>query len=105
MANQFDIIALTETWLDSSILNNELLPVGYKIFRRDREVFHGRAIELNHSGKKHTHKKFNFISVPIFTKLTKGRTYCMSNLTSFSTGQPKTLPALHAHTFDSVHAM
>jgi hypothetical protein len=29
--NQFDVIALTETWLDSSISNHELLPSGYKI--------------------------------------------------------------------------
>lgn len=38
LANQFDIIALTETWLNSSISNYEILPLGYKIFRKDRET-------------------------------------------------------------------
>jgi hypothetical protein len=37
LANQFDVIALTEIWLDSSISNHELLPTGYRILRRDRE--------------------------------------------------------------------
>jgi exonuclease III len=46
MANQFDIIALTETWLDSWILNHELLPIGYDIFRRDREGKRGGGVLL-----------------------------------------------------------
>ena len=32
-----DIICLTETWLNDSISNYEILPTGYDIFRRDRE--------------------------------------------------------------------
>ena len=31
-----DIIELTETWLDPSVLDQEILPYGYSIFRRDR---------------------------------------------------------------------
>ena len=31
-----NIIALTETWLDCSVLDHEILPHGYSIFRRDR---------------------------------------------------------------------
>ncbi len=30
------IIAITETWLLPQILNNEIIPAGYQIFRRDR---------------------------------------------------------------------
>ncbi len=44
--NQFDIIALTETWLDSSVSNLELLPSGYKITRRDRENKRGGGVVL-----------------------------------------------------------
>ena len=32
-----DIICLTETWLNDSISNYQILPTGYNIFRRDRE--------------------------------------------------------------------
>ena len=44
--NQFDVIALTETWLDSSVSNHELLPSGYKISRRDRERKRGGGVVL-----------------------------------------------------------
>lgn len=37
MTNHFDVIALTETWLDNSISNHEILQNGYKITRRDRQ--------------------------------------------------------------------
>ena len=41
-----DIIALTETWLDSSVLNHEILPSGYSIFRRDRSHRTGGGVLL-----------------------------------------------------------
>ena len=31
------VCAITETWLSKDILNNEILPSGYSIFRRDRD--------------------------------------------------------------------
>jgi len=31
-----DIVALTETWLTDSIFNNEILPVDFAIYRKDR---------------------------------------------------------------------
>ena len=31
----FQIVALTETWLTESIFNNEILPTGYNIYRQD----------------------------------------------------------------------
>lgn len=31
------IIALTETWLDSSVFNGELIDNNYTIFRKDRD--------------------------------------------------------------------
>ncbi len=31
-----DIVAITETWLDTSVLDHEIIPSGYTIFRRDR---------------------------------------------------------------------
>ena len=38
-SKQYDLIAITETWLNDSISNNELLPSNkYYIHRRDREV-------------------------------------------------------------------
>ena len=33
----FDIFLVTETWLSSAIYNNELLPSGYTVYRKDRE--------------------------------------------------------------------
>ena len=38
-----DIIALTETWLDHSISNSELLIPGYVIVRKDRN-YHGGGV-------------------------------------------------------------
>ena len=38
-SKQYDLIAITETWLNDSISNNELLPSDkYYIYRRDREL-------------------------------------------------------------------
>ena len=63
MANQFDIIALTETWLDSWILNHELLPIGYNIniFRHDREGKRGGGVLLAIKESIKT-DQFNFTS-------------------------------------------
>lgn len=33
----YDIIAVTETWLNSSVLDSKLVPPGYTVYRRDRE--------------------------------------------------------------------
>ena len=32
----FDIIGISETWLTDNIYDNEILPTGYTIFRKDR---------------------------------------------------------------------
>ena len=36
-SSDFQIIAITETWLKDYILNNEILPTGYVIYRNDRQ--------------------------------------------------------------------
>ena len=33
----YDIIAITETWLSNTIYTNEIFPYGYNVFRRDRD--------------------------------------------------------------------
>ena len=33
---KFNFFAITETWLNSSIFDNEILPSSFTIFRRDR---------------------------------------------------------------------
>ena len=37
ICNQYDVVAVTETWLTSDISDSELLPWGYDIYRCDRE--------------------------------------------------------------------
>lgn len=37
ICNDFDVIVLTETWLNSSISDNELFDSRYIVYRRDRE--------------------------------------------------------------------
>ena len=32
-----DVIAVTETWLSDSMFNNEVLPNGYSVYRKDRQ--------------------------------------------------------------------
>jgi hypothetical protein len=44
MATCIDAIALTETWLSNHVQNDELLPVGYKLFRRDRQTEAGGVL-------------------------------------------------------------
>ena len=36
--NSVDVIALVETWLTVNVRDDEILPVGYKLFRRDRRT-------------------------------------------------------------------
>lgn len=40
----FDIIAVTETWLNLCILDHEILPSGYQLHRKDRQDCRGRGI-------------------------------------------------------------
>jgi len=35
-SHNFDVIAITETWLSNSIYDKEILPMNYKIYRNDR---------------------------------------------------------------------
>ena len=54
MTNQFDIIAITETWLHSSISNHELLPVGYNVSRHDHQSKRGGGVLLAIKGSIQT---------------------------------------------------
>ena len=44
----FKIIAITETWLTDYILDNEILPTGFKIFRNDRDSRGGGVLLAIH---------------------------------------------------------
>ena len=44
----FKIIAITETWLTDNILDNEILPTGFKIFRNDRDSRGGGVLLAIH---------------------------------------------------------
>ena len=35
-SKDYDIIAITETWLSDNILDQEIIPTGYTIYRNDR---------------------------------------------------------------------
>lgn len=37
-SSQVNILAITETWLHDLILDNEILPCGYVIYRNDRST-------------------------------------------------------------------
>ena len=39
-----DIIGLTETWLTDAILDNEILPINYSIYRADRDTRGGGVL-------------------------------------------------------------
>ena len=45
-AEQFDILAITETWFDSSVLDHKVLPSSYAIYRRDRQDRRGGGVFL-----------------------------------------------------------
>ena len=64
MTNQFDVIALSETWLDSSVSNDELIPNGYMIIRRDRQDKRGGGVLLAVKDSIKT-DPFNFTSISL----------------------------------------
>ena len=35
-SSDFDVICLTETWLSESVFDQEILPINYNIYRKDR---------------------------------------------------------------------
>ena len=45
-AGDFDIVAITETWLNDSILDHVLLHTGYTIYRKDRDGRMGGGVLL-----------------------------------------------------------
>ena len=45
-AERFDILAVTETWFDPSVLDHEAIPSGYTIYRRDRLYRRGGGVLL-----------------------------------------------------------
>ena len=45
--NKPDVVILNETWLKKSILDTEILPHNYKIFRLDRSQKHTHGILCN----------------------------------------------------------
>ena len=48
-----DVIAITETWLDSSISDTEFTPGGYTTFRKDRDITNypsGTYVQNNRGG-------------------------------------------------------
>ena len=80
----FDIVAITETWLNSPVRDNEILPQCYTVYRRDRQDVHGgvalcvrdnvfscRRRDLEPAGeevivcelKPHTHKNIAIVVV------------------------------------------
>ena len=46
MPEQFDVLATTEAWFDSSVLDHEVIPSGYTIYRRDRQDRRGVGVFL-----------------------------------------------------------
>ena len=55
LSRDFDLIAITETWLTNSILNGEILPSDYVVYRRDRTSRGGGvllAVKNNLSSKQ-----------------------------------------------------
>ena len=53
-AHDYSFIALTETWLHDHIYNNELLPTGYTIYRKDRSSKGGGVMLAVKSALKST---------------------------------------------------
>ena len=47
-ANNFDVVAITETFLDSSVPNAHIIPIGYTIFRQDRNRHGGGVLVMVH---------------------------------------------------------
>lgn len=45
-AERFDILAVAETWFDPTVLDHEVIPSGYTIYRRDRLCRRGGRVVL-----------------------------------------------------------
>ena len=43
-SKSISFFCITETWLHENILDNEIIPLGYKIYRRDRKCRGGRIL-------------------------------------------------------------
>ena len=45
-AENLDVISVTETWLNDNVSNNEILPSGYNIIRKDRPLYQTNVEEV-----------------------------------------------------------
>ena len=94
----FDIICVTETWLNNTVFNNEILPTSYTIYRKDRANRGGGfLIASNNSIPSqlcHISDSIEMISVHLNTrpKLLLICLYILPNCTSEN--QQKTLHAI-----------
>ena len=53
-SKDYDIIAITETWLSDNILDQEIIPTGYTIYRNDRSSRGGGVmLAVKHSIPSH----------------------------------------------------
>jgi len=43
---KFDIVTVSETWLEDTLFDHEILPTGYTIFRKDRVNRRGGGVLL-----------------------------------------------------------
>ena len=63
----FDIICVTETWLNNTVFNNEILPTSYTIYRKDRVNRGGGVLVAIHNSIPsqlcHTSNSIEIISV------------------------------------------
>ena len=63
----FDIICVTETWLNNTVFNNEILPTSYTIYRKDRVNRGGGVLVAIHNSIPsqlcHTSNSIEMISV------------------------------------------
>lgn len=50
LCNNFDIICLTETWLDDAVLSSELFDDRYCVLRRDRDPSFRTRFNKHHGG-------------------------------------------------------
>ena len=69
-SSDFQIIAITETWLKDYILNNEILPTGYFIYRNGQQCRGGGvmlAIDNNITSRLiESHNILEAITVSVF---------------------------------------
>ncbi len=42
--SNFDVFCFTETWLNDTVFNNEIIPIGYSIYRKDRSARGGGVL-------------------------------------------------------------